>query len=63
MGARVTLISGPAALPTPHGAERVDVQTAQEMLEAVMSSLADCDALVMAAAVGDYSPADYLSVR
>jgi phosphopantothenoylcysteine decarboxylase/phosphopantothenate--cysteine ligase len=58
-GAQVTLISGPVDLQTPQGAHRVNVQTASEMLEAVMNSLPDCDALVMAAAVGDFSPADY----
>jgi len=59
LGAQVTLISGPVDLQPPHGTHTVNVQTAAEMLQAVMSSLPDCDALVMAAAVGDFSPAGY----
>jgi len=57
MGAEVTLISGPVALPTPAGAQRVNVQTAREMLEAVLEAAAQADALVMAAAVADFRPA------
>ena len=36
LGAQVTLIAGPVSLSTPQGAERVDVQTAEEMLQAVL---------------------------
>jgi phosphopantothenoylcysteine decarboxylase/phosphopantothenate--cysteine ligase len=57
MGAEVILISGPVALPTPAGAQRVNVQTAREMLEAVLEAAAQADALVMAAAVADFRPA------
>jgi phosphopantothenoylcysteine decarboxylase/phosphopantothenate--cysteine ligase len=56
LGARVTLISGPVSLPTPVGAWRVDVHTAQEMLEAVLLAMHKADALVMAAAVADFRP-------
>lgn len=56
LGARVTLITGPVSLATPIGAERVDVSTAQEMCEAVMSAISGADALVMAAAVADFRP-------
>ncbi len=55
-GARVTLVCGPAALPTPVGAERLDVETAAEMAEAVLAACADADALIMAAAVSDFRP-------
>lgn len=55
-GARVTLIAGPVAIPTPAGANRIDVHTAQEMNTAVLAEIQDADALVMAAAVSDYSP-------
>ena len=57
-GAAVTLIAGPTQLPTPVGAERVDVVTVQEMQAAVLAAVGQADALLMAAAVGDYSPAD-----
>lgn len=57
-GAAVTLVAGPVALPTPVGAERVDVTTAQEMHDAVLSAVERADALLMAAAVADYRPAE-----
>ncbi len=53
-GASVTLISGPSALATPIGAERVDVATAAEMQQAVLSRLEATDILLMAAAVADF---------
>jgi phosphopantothenoylcysteine decarboxylase / phosphopantothenate---cysteine ligase len=53
LGARVTLVSGPVALPTPAGVTRVDVETAQEMANAVAQAL-PADAAVMVAAVGDW---------
>lgn len=56
LGAAVTLISAPSHLPTPVGAQRVDVQTAQAMLEAVMAAIPQADALIMAAAVADFRP-------
>jgi len=54
LGARVTLISGPVLLPTPPGIERIEVQTAQEMYEAVMHRYACADIFISAAAVGDF---------
>jgi phosphopantothenoylcysteine decarboxylase/phosphopantothenate--cysteine ligase len=60
-GARVTLIRGPVAMPTPPGAEAVFVETALEMREALARAMGDAleraDALVMAAAVADFRPA------
>jgi len=56
-GAAVTLISAPTALSGPAGVEFVAIESAGEMREAVFGRLADCDALVMAAAVADYRPA------
>jgi phosphopantothenoylcysteine decarboxylase/phosphopantothenate--cysteine ligase len=53
LGARVTLISGPVALPTPAGVTRIDVETAREMADAVDTAL-PVDAAVMVAAVGDW---------
>ncbi len=59
-GARVTLIAGPVALPTPAGVLRVDVRSALDMqaaLESVLGvRLEKADALVMCAAVADYRP-------
>jgi len=52
-GARVTLISGPVSLPTPVGVDRVDVESADEMAEAVRSAL-PADAAFMVAAVADW---------
>jgi phosphopantothenoylcysteine decarboxylase/phosphopantothenate--cysteine ligase len=57
-GARVVLVAGPTSLPTPAGAERVDVRTAGEMREAVLKASAKADALLMAAAVADFAPGD-----
>ena len=39
-GAEVTLVSGPVTLPTPEGVERIDVETAEQMADAVMASSA-----------------------
>lgn len=58
LGAQVTLISGPVSLAAPVGVERVDVQTAQQMHDAVLERLPQTDALIMAAAVADFRPAD-----
>lgn len=55
-GAKVVLIST-AALPVPVGAQLVAVDSAQEMLAAVLTACADADALIMAAAVADFRPA------
>lgn len=55
-GARVTLVSGPTALVSPPGAERIDVVSAQDMFEAVKKRLPHTDIFVAVAAVGDYRP-------
>ncbi|MGD8567270.1 MAG: bifunctional phosphopantothenoylcysteine decarboxylase/phosphopantothenate--cysteine ligase CoaBC [Gammaproteobacteria bacterium] len=52
--ARCLLISGPVSLPTPHKVKRIDVQTAQQMLEAVMNEISEADIFIAAAAVSDY---------
>ena len=57
-GAAVTLITGPTHLPTPVGAERVDVATAEELETATLEACAEADLLLMAAAVADYRPAE-----
>lgn len=53
-GAEVCLISGPTALSTPAGTRRVDVQTAQQMHDAVMLEIADAGIFISVAAVADY---------
>lgn len=56
-GARVTLVSGPVALPAPIGVAVVHVTSAQEMLDATVDAFATADAAILAAAVADYRPA------
>ncbi|MGB8225219.1 MAG: bifunctional phosphopantothenoylcysteine decarboxylase/phosphopantothenate--cysteine ligase CoaBC [Polyangiales bacterium] len=55
-GAAVTLVSGPVHLPVPLGAELVQVRSAEEMHQAVMSRFDRFDVVIMAAAVADYRP-------
>lgn len=52
-GARVTLVAGPVALETPTGVSRVDVETAEQMADAVFAAL-PADAAIMVAAVADW---------
>ena len=62
LGAEVTLVSGPVALPTPPGVKRVDVETAVQMLEAARAAL-PADALVAVAAVADWRPDEAFGVK
>jgi phosphopantothenoylcysteine decarboxylase / phosphopantothenate---cysteine ligase len=57
-GARTTLVTGAVLLPTPFGAQVLPVESAHDMHAAVKSAVDDADALIMAAAVGDYAPTD-----
>lgn len=57
LGADVTLVTGPVALPDPHGARVVRVETAQEMLAAALASL-PADIAICAAAVADWRASD-----
>lgn len=57
-GHAVALVSGPTGLEAPDGVERADVRSAQEMLAALEARVERADALVMAAAVADYRPAE-----
>lgn len=57
-GARVTLLSANAELPDPAGVEVVHVSTALELREAALEAVRDADAVVMAAAVADFRPAE-----
>jgi phosphopantothenoylcysteine decarboxylase/phosphopantothenate--cysteine ligase len=62
-GAEVTLVAGPVHLPTPVGAERIDVLTAADMREAVLAASATADSLLMTAAVADYVPGAYATAK
>ena len=62
-GARVTLISGPTNINAPDRASVVSVQSADEMLEAVMSSISDADIFIGVAAVADYKPVSVLNQK
>ncbi|NRP52441.1 MULTISPECIES: bifunctional phosphopantothenoylcysteine decarboxylase/phosphopantothenate--cysteine ligase CoaBC [unclassified Marinobacterium] len=55
-GANVTLIAGPVSLPTPKGVRRVDVESAEQMLEAALVASEQADIFIGAAAVADYRP-------
>ncbi len=55
-GAEVLLISGPTTLPTPYGVKRINIQTAEEMYDAVMGACSDVSVIIKAAAVSDFRP-------
>ncbi|MCF7805165.1 MAG: phosphopantothenoylcysteine decarboxylase [Candidatus Marinimicrobia bacterium] len=57
-GAIVTLVTGPTALETPYNVNRIDIRTADEMLDACREYFDDSDAFFAAAAVEDLVPAD-----
>lgn len=56
-GADVTLVAGPVALATPLGVRRIDIESATELLAAVLPLAAEHDVFVAAAAVADWRPA------
>ncbi len=55
-GADVTLVTGPVHLETPRSVKRVDVESAQEMYNEVLRHAKSADAVIMAAAVADFTP-------
>ncbi len=55
-GARTVLVTGPVELPTPPGVERVDIERADELYDAVLARADAADCLIAAAAVSDYRP-------
>jgi len=57
-GALTTLIAGPVQLATPPHVERIDVETAQQMLDAALQQRDGCDIFIGCAAVADYRPAE-----
>ena len=56
-GAEVTLVAGPVHLPTPRGVQRTDVQSAQNMLQAVVQHAQAATVFIATAAVADWRPA------
>jgi phosphopantothenoylcysteine decarboxylase/phosphopantothenate--cysteine ligase len=56
LGATVHLIAGPVELPTPNGVQRVNVESARQMFDEVMSRRADASVVILAAAVADFTP-------
>ena len=58
LGAKVTLVAGPVSLRTPEGVDRVDVESAVQMSDAVKKAL-PADIAVMVAAVADWRPKEY----
>jgi phosphopantothenoylcysteine decarboxylase / phosphopantothenate---cysteine ligase len=56
-GADVVLVSGPVSLPTPAGVRRIDVESAADMLNAVLGEVDGIDIFISTAAVADYRPA------
>ena len=57
-GAAVRLVAGPSAQPTPYGVERIDTVSAADMLAETSRNFPWCSALIMAAAVADFRPAN-----
>lgn len=53
-GAKVVLVSGPVQIPTPTGIERIDVESADQMMNTVQEQIRDADIFIAAAAVSDY---------
>jgi phosphopantothenoylcysteine decarboxylase/phosphopantothenate--cysteine ligase len=56
-GAEVVLISGPVSLPTPEDVTRINVESAEQMLQAVQQYIGDTQLLIATAAVSDYRAA------
>ena len=56
-GASVVLVAGPVSLPTPAGVTRIDVESAADMLTAVLRELPGTEVFISTAAVADYRPA------
>ncbi len=62
-GAEVTLVSGPVNIPEPRFVKVVPVESARQMFEAVTSLAPEQDAVIKAAAVADYRPAEVASEK
>lgn len=62
-GAEVVLVSGPVQIATPTGIERIEVESAEQMLNVVQQQVVDADIFVAAAAVSDYRCCDISSEK
>ena len=62
-GAEVTLVTGSVSLTPPPFTEVVRIESAQEMFEAVTKRFEDTDIVIKAAAVADYTPAQYIDTK
>jgi phosphopantothenoylcysteine decarboxylase/phosphopantothenate--cysteine ligase len=62
-GADVILITGPTALGRPAGVRTFDVESADDMKDAVLAQLPRADAVIMAAAVADYRPVERVTTK
>ncbi|RKI40653.1 bifunctional phosphopantothenoylcysteine decarboxylase/phosphopantothenate--cysteine ligase CoaBC [bacterium D16-51] len=62
-GADVTLVTGPASIPVPRFVKAVEIQSAQEMFEAVTAVSDGQDIIIKAAAVADYTPVSVASEK
>ena len=56
LGMSVTLISGPTALDTPNNVNRINIQSAKDMYEAVHNKIGQADIFISVAAIADYRP-------
>ncbi|WP_432364049.1 bifunctional phosphopantothenoylcysteine decarboxylase/phosphopantothenate--cysteine ligase CoaBC [Sporosarcina sp. UB5] len=63
LGAETVLISGPVELPIPNGVQLINVESAAEMLEAVLSEFNNADVVIKSAAVADYRPKEQHSQK
>ncbi|MFC5603011.1 bifunctional phosphopantothenoylcysteine decarboxylase/phosphopantothenate--cysteine ligase CoaBC [Sporosarcina koreensis] len=63
LGAETILVSGPVDLPKPDGVQLIKVESAAEMLDAVVSQYGDADFVVKSAAVADYRPKEQHSQK
>lgn len=63
-GAQVTLVAGPVSLKTNHPSiKRIDVESAEQMYQASISSFNDADAAILCAAVADYRPKEQANTK
>lgn len=63
LGAKVTLIAGPVTLQTPPLVKRIDIESAEQMYQAVKGQFPSTDLLIKTAAVADYKPKDQASQK
>jgi len=62
-GAEVTLVLGPVTIDIPEGLNIINVQSAEDMAQAVFTNMQEQDIFIMAAAVADYTPAEVSNVK